>query len=96
MIDKVQPNAPANYINNINQVEGKPETLNGKSHHIGGSSAEVSLSSDALALQKIMQTVKESPDIRDDVVQAIQGRIEAGTYQIDAESLAGRLLPLFK
>jgi negative regulator of flagellin synthesis FlgM len=96
MINKVQPNVPVDYTNSISQVEGKPETLNEKSRHVDGSSAEVSLSGDALALQRIMQAVKDTPDVRDDVVQAIQNQIETGTYRVNAEGLAERLLPLLK
>jgi flagellar biosynthesis anti-sigma factor FlgM len=96
MIDKIQSNVPASYTNNISHVEGKPEISPEKSHQVDGSSAEVSLSSDAVALQKIMQHVKETPDVREDVVQAIQGQLEAGTYQINVETLAERLLPFFK
>jgi len=93
MIDKVQSNGPAGYVNNIGQVDSKAETLNER-HQNAGPSAEVNLSQSALALQKTVQAVKDTPVVRADIVQEIKGRIEAGTYKIDVEALAERLLPL--
>jgi flagellar biosynthesis anti-sigma factor FlgM len=95
MINKVQPNVPAGYTNSINQAEGKQAGAALPPRPVNNASAEVSLSEDALALQRITQAVKDSPDVRDNVVRAIKSQIEAGTYRVDADSLAGRLLPFF-
>ena len=97
MIDKIPSNLPPGYTNSINSIdsprevvikEGQPESDN--------VSAEVSFSRDALSLQRLTQAVKESPDVRQDVVHAIQGQLEAGTYQVNAEALADKLLPLLQ
>ncbi|MEW5960291.1 MAG: flagellar biosynthesis anti-sigma factor FlgM [Chloroflexota bacterium] len=96
MIDKVQSNVSAGYTNSINQVESKPETLNEKNRQISSPSAEVSLSKDAIALQTTIQGIKDAPDIRADIVQEIKSRVEAGTYKINVEALAERLLPFLK
>lgn len=91
MINKVQPTQPTGYTNGIHRVEGKLEAAQIKAH---GDTAQVSLSGDALALQRITQAVKETPDVRVDVVRAIRAQLEAGTYQVNATSLAEKLLPL--
>jgi flagellar biosynthesis anti-sigma factor FlgM len=96
MIDKVQLNFPAGYATNVNHSERNPGIIDEKSHQFDADSAEVNLSANALAMHQIRQAVNETPDVRGDVVQNIQARLEAGTYQIDVERLAENLLPLFK
>ena len=97
MIEKIQPNVPPGYANNINQAEGRQEVPDAQHRRqVDDPSAEVSLSGDALALQRIMQAANEAPDVRDDVVQAIRDQLEAGTYEINVDSLAERLLPLLR
>ncbi len=96
MIDKIQPNSSSNYTNGIQRVEGKHEVSKVKGGAINQPAAEVSWSDDALAIQRIHQAVKEAPDVRTDVVQAVKAKLEAGTYRVDAESLAGKLLPFLK
>jgi len=94
MIDKVPPNPSPGYTNEINRLEGKPDLT--RPNIQSSSAAQLSLSGDALALQRIMQTVKDTPDVRLDVVEAIRGQLEAGVYQVNVESLAEKLLPLLK
>lgn len=96
MIDKVQHSLPTGYTNSVNNIEGKVGAYqNGKVQQVSNS-AEVSLSDDALALQRIMQAAKDAPDVRSDLVQEIKGQIEAGTYKVNAENLAAKLLPFMK
>lgn len=96
MIDKIQPNSSSNYINSVQRVEGNHEVSKAKTGALGQAAAQVSWSDDALAIQRIHQAVKEAPDVRTDVVQAVKAKLEAGTYRVDAESLAGKLLPFLK
>lgn len=96
MIDKIQPGVPAGYTNSINPSEGKAGLPAGATPPVDNSSAEVSLSEDAKSLQRIMKAVQDAPEVRTDVVQAIQQQIEAGTYNVDTESLADKLLPFLK
>lgn len=91
MIDKIQPVPPSGYTNGVHRIEGKPEVAQAKGP---ADTAQVSLSGDAMALQRVTQAVKETPDVRVDVVNAIRAQLEAGTYQVNAENLAGKLLPL--
>ena len=98
MINKIQANLPAGYTNSVSNVEAQtglvaPE----KTRQVNKTqSAEVSLSSDALAMQRFMQAAKDAPDVRVDLVQEIKGRIETGNYKVNAEDLAAKLLPFMK
>jgi flagellar biosynthesis anti-sigma factor FlgM len=92
MINRVQPNGPAGYSRSVPRGEGETGKSQ-ESRQIHGASAEVTLSGDALALQRILQAVQNAPDVREDVVHRIQEQLEAGTYQINAETLAEKLLP---
>lgn len=96
MIDKIQSNIPAGYTNNVNHNEGRPGISPEKNRQLDNASAEVSLSGHALALQRIMQAVKDTPEVREDVVREIRNQLEAGTYQVNAERLAEHILPLLK
>lgn len=96
MIDKIQPNLPSNYTNGIQRVDGKHEVSQPQVGAISQPAAQVSWSDDALALQRIHQAVKEAPDVRTDVVQAVKAKLEAGTYQVDYDKLAGNILPFIK
>lgn len=96
MIDKIQPNSSSTYTNEIQRVEGKQEVSKAKVGAVGQTAVQVSWSEDALAIQRIHQAVKEAPDVRIDVVQAVRSKLEVGTYRVDAESLAGKLLPFLK
>lgn len=96
MIDKIPSNLPSGYTNSINSVDSQREVVKKGQPEIDNASAEVTFSRDALSLQRLTQAVKESPDVRQDVVHAIQGQLEAGTYQVNAEALADKLLPLLQ
>lgn len=101
MIDKTQgaSNVPASYTNNVNRTESRrvePADAARPARQIDGEATEVSLSSDALALQRALKAVQEAPDVRDDLVQAIRAKLEDGAYQVDADALAERLLSRLK
>lgn len=97
MIDKIPPKLPASYLNDVIRPQGRTEAApQGKARQAGEPSAEVSLSDDARALQRAMEVVKNTPDVRTDLVQEKRAQIEAGTYRIDFEALAGRLLSFLK
>jgi flagellar biosynthesis anti-sigma factor FlgM len=96
MINGVQPKLPASYMKDISSVERKPGASEVAGQEINTASAQVSLSEDASVLQRVLETINDTPDIREDLVQAIQEKLEAGTYEVDAEALAERLLLLFK
>jgi flagellar biosynthesis anti-sigma factor FlgM len=93
MIDKIQPNPPAGYTNGVHRIEAKLEIAQAKAQ---GVTTQVSLSDNALALQRAMQVVKETPEVRAEVVEAVRGQLEAGAYQVNAEGLAEKLLPFLR
>ena len=93
MINKIQLNPPAGYTNGVQRVEGKLEVAQIKTH---GDTAQVSLSDNALALQRVTQAVKDAPNVRLDMVGAIRAQLEAGTYQVNTVGLAEKLLPLMR
>lgn len=94
MINKIHSSSSTGYTSEVNRLESKGEVTRSKAFQIDGTSAQVSLSGDAQALQRIFQAVKDTPDIRPDVVEAVRSKLEAGTYQVNVETLADRLLPL--
>lgn len=94
MINKIQPSSSTGYTNEVNRLESKGEVARPKVYQIDNTSAQVSLSGDAQALQRVFQAVKDTPDIRVDVVEAVRDKLNTGTYQVNVETLAERLLPL--
>lgn len=96
MIDKIQSNPSPYNTDGVNRIAGKQEAVSRKFKNVDDTSVQVSLSDNALALQRITQAVKDSPDVRIEVVNAIQAKLEAGTYQVNAEALAEKLLPILK
>lgn len=96
MLDKIQPNLPAGYTQQVNRTGGAAPVPEQSSRSLGGPAAEVNLSSEAVALQKAVKAAQETPDIRADIVQAIQDQLKAGTYRVDANTLADKLMPFMK
>ena len=52
----------------------------------------VQFSAAALDLSHALRSVSEAPDVRADRVEALRAAIEAGTYRVDADAVAGRLV----
>ena len=46
-------------------------------------------------IQRIQQVVQSQPDVRSDKVKAIKEKIEKGTYEIDFEKTASKILNAF-
>ena len=55
---------------------------------------EVTLSPEARQLQRILKEVHKADDVRSELVQRLKNEIASGTYKIDAEKLADKLLGL--
>jgi negative regulator of flagellin synthesis FlgM len=53
---------------------------------------QIALSPQAKGIQKALETVQTSPDIRSEKVAEIKGQIANNTYHIDSEALAERIL----
>ncbi len=53
---------------------------------------QIALSQKAKGIQKALETVQASPDIRSEKVAEIKSQIASNTYQIDSEALAEKIL----
>ncbi len=53
---------------------------------------QIALSAKAKGIQKALETVQTSPDIRSEKVDAIKTQIASNTYQVDSEAIAERIL----
>lgn len=52
----------------------------------------ITLSQEALLLQKAVEVARETPEVRSELVAELRRRIEEGSYVIDAGRIAERLL----
>jgi len=57
-----------------------------------GGSEQIALSSKARGIQKALEVVQSSPDIRAEKVNRIKAEIANGTFHVDSEVLAERIL----
>lgn len=57
---------------------------------------EAALSDKAQTLSRARTQFDEVPEVRDDKVQALQEKIQAGEYEVDVTRLAGRIHDLFE
>ncbi len=55
-------------------------------------SDKVDTSSSSRLFNQALRAVKESPDVRADKVEAIRKSIEDGTYRVDSEAIADKML----
>lgn len=53
---------------------------------------KVDLSTKAKDVQAIKNALASIPDIREEKVQELKGRIEAGTYNVSGEKIAGKIV----
>lgn len=81
------------------QVEQAPEAAPARpgNRRSGGTSAaprhdQVTVSPRAHLLRRVMETMPEISDVRTSRVEELQARVEAGDYEVDAQSIARRLL----
>ncbi len=53
---------------------------------------QIALSAKARGIQKALETIQASPDIRSEKVAGIKSQIANNTYKIDSEALAEKIL----
>lgn len=73
---------------NNSKINKKEETKSAKRNFTD----QLMLSSAGREIQTAKQAVKNSPDIRKDLVDSIKERINNGTYEVDIDDFAGKLL----
>lgn len=57
---------------------------------------QVQISSFGKDIQTVKQAVKDAPDIREDVVTPLKAKIDAGTYSVDGDDFASKLLEKYE
>lgn len=53
---------------------------------------QIALSAKAKGIQKALETVQASPDIRSEKVDAIKTQVANNTYQVDSQAIAEKIL----
>ena len=80
------------YVKNIgkgkNRVHGSPE----EAPKGGLTEDKVALSPEAKQIQDVKKRLDSLPDVREDKVSEIKEQIEAGTYTIDGEKIAFKMI----
>jgi flagellar biosynthesis anti-sigma factor FlgM len=94
MVSKIQSNVPFNYASGVTRIDSKPEVLPSSTSQTSKTADVVSLSEDARILQRATQAASNASTVRGDVIQSIQSQLKAGSYQIDAENIAEKLLSI--
>lgn len=52
----------------------------------------VELSSDSRMIQKIREAAQAAPDVRAEKVAALKKQVQAGTYRVSSEEIAGKMM----
>ncbi len=70
----------------------RPSEAVGRDSGEAGSADKVILSPEAKRIQKAKELIEGLPDIQKEKVEAIKSRIEDGTYEIDGEKIASKMI----
>jgi negative regulator of flagellin synthesis FlgM len=61
----------------------------------GNEGAIVTLSETSKEIQRAREVIEAEPDVRREEVEAIKNKVEKGTYEVDAEKTAEKMLESF-
>jgi negative regulator of flagellin synthesis FlgM len=75
----------------IQQLYNTTQTAKTSKTQKKGFSDAVSISSTGKDIQTAKAAVAAAPDIRKDLTDSIKGKIDAGTYEVSADSFADKL-----
>ena len=79
--------------NQIAQVYGVQKTMKTqKAQNVGGLRDQVSISQAGRDFQVAQNAVSEASDVREDKIARLKAQIKAGTYSVDPELFANKLL----
>mgnify|MGYP006271443077 CR=1 FL=1 len=81
------------YVRNITNPRRNAEEGAGRSNEAGGDRVE--LSPRARRFQEARRITGEQPEIRADRVREVQGQLASGTFQVEGETVALRMLAEF-
>lgn len=80
----------------IQQYQKGELARSGESDKTGGSAAavteKVDLSSRAKDIQQVRQILEDIPDVREDKVAELKRQIDNGTYQVNADKIAEKMV----
>lgn len=80
----------------VQQMYSSKKTANVKSKSNVSRSDQVQISSIGKDIQNAKQSVAGASDIREDVIAPIKAKIQAGTYEVSAESFADKLMQKYE
>ena len=78
-------------FNRVQQLYGKTSTSNLKKEKVRNFSDQLEISNMGKDIHVAKQAVKNSPDVREDVMASIKERLNAGTYQVNTDEFADKL-----
>lgn len=87
---KISSLAQSYGLDKINKTTPAPKTTDTK----GSSSDALEVSRSVVEYQHAQSAVKNSPDVREDVVAKYQGMIDDGSYSVSTSKLADKLLAI--
>lgn len=80
----------------VQQMYNTRKTANVKSKSNVSFSDQVQISSVGKDIQIAKQAVANADDIREDVIAPIKEQVQAGTYEVSAESFADKLMQKYE
>ena len=80
------------YVKNIGREKNRVQGASTEAPERSLSEDKVALSSEAKQIQEAKKLVDALPDIREDKVAEIRERIENGTYSVDSDKIAFRMI----
>lgn len=80
----------------VQQMYSTKKAANVKSKSNASFSDQLQISSIGKDIQSAKQAVAGASDIREDVTAPIKARIQAGTYEVSAESFADKLMQKYE
>ena len=83
-------------FNRVQQLYGKTSTTNLKKEKTRNFSDQLQISNMGKDIQIAKQAVKNSPDVREDVMASIKERLNAGTYQVNTDEFADKLFERYQ
>jgi len=87
--EKLSPILPPQYTNRAGASQNLAQSPPSRPAAAGDS---VSLSPQVRELQAAREALAGMPEIREEKVAAIRAQLEAGTYVVDGEKIAGRMI----
>ena len=78
--------------NRVQQLYSKTSTVGLKKEKARSFSDQLQISNTGKDIQTAKQAVAGTADVREDLVASIKERLDAGTYHVDVDDFADRLL----